>query len=90
MFLKTCEVHLYSMGVVTGPYWCAKGVLTTATTTCMLNPIMINVGSLVRETQDNAASGVIDPVEDLFNDKVYLFSGTEDRTVYPGKKEKRW
>ena len=43
----------------------------------------INVDTLVKYTNTNAASKTIDDVSNLANDKVFLFSGTKDATVNP-------
>jgi len=51
----------------------------------MVMPYAINVASLQAETESNSAAGTIDPISNLQNDKVYLFSGSEDTTVFPGK-----
>lgn len=42
-----------------------------------------DITSLVTITKSNAASGLIDPVSNLADDRVYLFSGTDDSVVNP-------
>ncbi len=69
-------------GVVAGgPYYCAEGSVLNATGRCMTHSTSIPVSTLVSTTNSWAASGAIDPVSNLSNSKVYLFSGTSDNTV---------
>ncbi len=81
--------------VAGGPYGCAETGwwprLATATTVCMdlaedfmpfLGPP--DPGGSVRLTRDNARRGRIDDPANLADDRVFLFSGSEDRTVPPG------
>ena len=70
-------------GVVAGgPYFCAEGDVMTALNQCMQTffgePDEL---SLLTEAQQFAAEQVIDPLSGLDGDRVYLFSGTQDRTV---------
>lgn len=72
-------------GVVAGgPFYCAEGSLTNATGRCMASPSGIPTSSLVSTTKSWASAGTIDPVANLQNSKVYLFSGSSDTTVLPG------
>lgn len=54
---------------------------------CMLNTLapwgVPDVESLVAKTKSLAEKGSIDPLADLKDDRVYLFSGKNDRTVVP-------
>ncbi|CAK8684445.1 unnamed protein product [Clavelina lepadiformis] len=50
----------------------------------MASPNQINVNTLFQQTESAASSGKIDPLENLQNDRVYLFSGKSDTTVKPG------
>ncbi|KAK2703898.1 hypothetical protein QYM36_017821, partial [Artemia franciscana] len=54
----------------------------------MATPGVVNVDSLIQATEDFANRGGIDPTINMQNDKVYVFHGTADRTVYPGIGEK--
>ncbi|CAH2276333.1 polyhydroxybutyrate depolymerase [Pelobates cultripes] len=67
-----------------GPYYCASGSMLTATNACMKLPSSINVNSLKSQTQSYANSGLIDPVSNLANSKVFIFSGSRDTVVVPG------
>lgn len=61
--------------------------LSRAINGCMLNALMIygipNTRSLVGKAERLAEQGRIDPVASVRDDRVYLFSGTEDHTVVP-------
>ena len=67
--------------VAGGPYYCAQDSLATATGPCMAHTSAIPVASLVATTKSWANSGAIDPVANLANSKLYLYSGTQDETV---------
>ncbi|UBB15368.1 extracellular catalytic domain type 2 short-chain-length polyhydroxyalkanoate depolymerase [Comamonas odontotermitis] len=70
--------------VAGGPFYCAEGSITNATGRCMKTPSGIPTSSLVSTTNTWAGQGAIDPVANLQNSKVYLFSGTLDSTVKQG------
>ncbi|XP_040201483.1 uncharacterized protein LOC120932812 [Rana temporaria] len=72
-----------------GPYYCAAGSMLTATNACMKMPTSIDVNSLVSRTQSYASSALIDPVSNLANDKVFIFSGSRDSVVVPGVVKKQ-
>ncbi|MEE6478125.1 hypothetical protein FKM82_011749 [Ascaphus truei] len=67
-----------------GPYYCAVGNMMTALNACSKFPTSINVNSLKTYTQTYANSGLIDPVSNLANDKVFIFAGSRDTVVVPG------
>ena len=72
-------------GVVAGgPFYCAEGSITNATGRCMASPAGIPTSTLVTTTNNWSNQGLIDPVANLQNSKVYLFSGSIDSTVKPG------
>ena len=72
-------------GVVAGgPFYCAEGSVTNATGRCMASPAGIPISTLVNTTNSWAIAGTVDPVANLQNSKVYLFSGTLDSVVKPG------
>ena len=72
-------------GVVAGgPFYCAEGSVTNATGRCMASPAGIPTSTLVSTTNTWASQGTIDPVANLQNSKVYLFSGTLDSVVKTG------
>ena len=67
------------------PYYCAQGSALTATAACMNNPIAINVADLLTQTALYVASGDIDNTANMMNDKVFIFAGSLDTVVDPGK-----
>lgn len=77
-------------GVIAGgPYYCAQaGYLTLALTSCMVEPALISVPELVVLAKGFHDAGWIDSLDFLNSQPVYLFSGTEDTTVYPGVMKK--
>lgn len=73
------------VGVVAGgPFYCAQGSIVNATGRCMASPAGIPTSTLVSTTNNWASQGLIDPVANLQQSKVYLFSGSLDSTVKPG------
>lgn len=62
----------------------AQAQVGLATTACMKDPGLISVTELVGVTQTTALSGFIDPLVNLADDRVYLYSGTKDTVVHPG------
>ena len=82
------------VGVVAGgPFWCAKadaddfingfmGPILTATGSCMKGPPSdLNVSDFTAKADAKAASGDIDPLQNLSRQKVYLFHGYNDAVV---------
>ena len=71
-------------GVIAGgPYYCAAGTLLNAAV-CMGRVPFIppNPSLMLIAAQGFAASGQIDPLEELRKDRIYVFSGTNDTVVY--------
>ena len=80
------------VGVIAGgPYWCAKAdaddfingftlPIMTATGSCMTGPPP-DLDILIAKADAKAASGDIDPLQNLRRQKVYLFHGTNDAVV---------
>ena len=67
-----------------GPYYCAQGSLWTAVNNCMSpgawTPLP-EMNLLKTHTDRFARERVIDPTSNLASARVWLFSGTQDRTV---------
>lgn len=55
-----------------------------ALTTCMQSASE-DLSSIESKVSQGAQSGQIDPTSNMGNDKVYVFAGTADSTVNPGK-----
>jgi poly(3-hydroxybutyrate) depolymerase len=73
--------------VAAGPYDCARGSAWTASFNCM-SPSdwfpLPAMASLKSNADALARARAIDPTEQLTGARVWLFSGTRDRTVAPG------
>lgn len=75
--------------VAGGPYYCSGSwALNTkvenATTTCMnplTNSVAPNIPVLVHKAEEFSEKGTIDPLENLANDRIYMFSGQSDEVV---------
>ena len=78
---------LRGAGIIAGgPYYCAQGSATIATTTCScffgcFAPGSTDVGALIAVTDRNAARGAIDATANLARQRLWLFSGTSDTIV---------
>lgn len=66
-----------------GPYYCAKGSDRNAVDACMKASRSIDVADLVRLTNDSARLNEIDPVLNLGDHRIWLFSGGKDSVVKP-------
>ena len=65
-----------------GPYGCAQGQLPLALNQCMQTHLGApNSEALLARAQDLEQQGGIDPLANLTDDRVYVFSGTDDGTV---------
>ncbi len=82
------------MGIVAGgPYWCAKadaydfitwywGPIFRATGACMNGPRSdLNLDAFIAKANAKAASGDIDPIQNLSRQKIYIFHGYNDKLV---------
>lgn len=83
------SASLKGVGVIAGgPFDCAQGSITTATTVCSCTGLIGCMGSadtnlpqLIGITDQDAQEGRIDPTSDLANQRVWMFSGTGDTVV---------
>lgn len=70
--------------VAGGPYGCAEGRLDLALNRCMrTSQGEPDLAALVAKAGSLAASGAVDPLTDLADDRVYVFTGMADGTVLP-------
>lgn len=79
---------LKGAGIIAGgPYYCAQGDATTATTVCSCVPFgcvgspTTDIPGLIRITDRNARDGLIDATSNLRNGRYWLFSGRADTAV---------
>jgi len=74
-----------------GPYGCARGNLWNALQDCMSAPARLTddvLMQLVRQARDFSREGRIDSLNNLPNKKIFLYSGTLDKTVDPAVVDK--
>lgn len=64
-----------------GPYYCAQDNLLVALTTCLSDVPPVNLQTLESTTAAWAKQRLIDPVDNLKGQPVYLWSGVADTTV---------
>lgn len=70
--------------VAGGPYGCATGSIAFALQRCMETSLgEPDPAALVARAKAQAAAGRIAPLGNLADDRIYVFSGTKDRTVLP-------
>jgi len=69
--------------VAGGPFYCAQNSMTTALSSCMSAPMLLDVNKLITLTNQFASENKIDNTVNLKNSKVFLFSGTQDYVVFP-------
>ncbi|MFO0324479.1 MAG: PHB depolymerase family esterase [Burkholderiales bacterium] len=75
----------FSRGVAAiagGPYNCAENSVLNGVIRC-LGKTEIPVDTLVKTTQEWAQEGLIDPLANMSNSRVYVFSGANDSVVKP-------
>jgi poly(3-hydroxybutyrate) depolymerase len=69
--------------IAAGPYYCAQGLLTFATTRCLTRDSAPPVDTLVATAKAWARAGRIDPTSNLASSKVWLFAGAKDSVLVP-------
>jgi len=67
--------------LASGPFGCAKGDLKTALTSCMNNPKPLSSEPFLILAKIAEKEKTIAKIENLSNDKVWIFHGKEDSTV---------
>ena len=77
------SASLIGAGIIAGgPFYCAQGAQKTAIANCMFNIRGPETKPLVAEAVKQAAGGGIDPLSNLARQRVYLFHGRADFTVW--------
>ncbi|MCW5656194.1 MAG: hypothetical protein KIT60_00700 [Burkholderiaceae bacterium] len=69
--------------IAAGPYYCAQGLATFATTRCLTRDSAPPVAALAATAKAWAAAGRIDATSNLASSKVWLFAGAQDSVVVP-------
>lgn len=64
-----------------GPYYCSKGQLSRAISICMNSPALEDLDDLTKYAQNAAAQGLIDPLSNLAQSRLYIFSSPNDTVV---------
>lgn len=71
-------------GIIAGiPLYCSQGMVAYALM-CMDTPELININSIISTAQIWEAEGLIDPMSNIKNQYMHLWSGTADTVVYQG------
>lgn len=65
-----------------GPYYCAEGSLSKGLGECMKGGDL-KLDALVEYARTSAASGAIDPLQNLSDDSVWLLLGSKDSIMHP-------
>lgn len=68
--------------VAGGTYWCAKGSLQKGQLECMGLPNRTPPTDQIAKVKELAAAGEIDPIENLRDQKIYIFSSPKDTVVH--------
>lgn len=70
--------------VAGGPYYCAKGRTINALNRCMKTYLGLpQIEDSLGEARRLSSQGLIDPIQNLAQSRVYVIAGTNDKTVYP-------
>eukprot|EP01119_Soliformovum_irregulare_P003197 TRINITY_DN13534_c0_g1_i1.p1 TRINITY_DN13534_c0_g1~~TRINITY_DN13534_c0_g1_i1.p1 ORF type:complete len:336 (-),score=58.30 TRINITY_DN13534_c0_g1_i1:37-924(-) len=77
--------EIMGAGIIAGgPYWCANGNVEVALNACTIYPEYISVLELIAATEYAEGLESIDNTDNMWNDRIWLLSGTLDTIVYPG------
>ena len=77
------SASLIGAGIIAGgPFYCAQGNWKIAVANCMFGIRGPDTAPLIAEATKQAARGTIDPLSNLARQKVYLFHGRADYTVW--------
>ena len=69
-------------GIVAGGiYWCAEGNSNRAQLACMGQPQLANLEHSVSKANEQAQLGLVDPLSNLQNDRVYIFGAPNDSII---------
>ena len=73
-------------GIVAGPpYYCAQGSMMSAIGACMNGPATsVSATSIQNKLKSYVTGGSADDTSNVKDDPIYIFTGTNDRTVIPG------
>jgi poly(3-hydroxybutyrate) depolymerase len=79
------SASITAVGIVTaGPYYCAQDFgYDKGSTICEMNDKPLDVAASIAYATTQSSKGTIDPVSNLANSKVYIFSGSNDELMLP-------
>jgi len=52
---------------------------------CIQNPDSIDIAALRNQTLKYERDGLIDPTEDMFSDRLFVYNGLNDTIIVPGR-----
>ena len=79
-------LQMYMCDFILVPYNCFEGT-PRGFFWCMESPSLTHVKKLVDKTREYERKGYIDPTKNMKNSKVFIFHGTNDSVIRPGKFE---
>lgn len=71
-----------------GIYNCADGELLRASAVCMKEPQMIETHKIIEELKKNSHAGLVDDVENIAKQKIYIYQGQKDSVLHPPAADK--
>ncbi|MES2855282.1 MAG: PHB depolymerase family esterase [Bdellovibrionota bacterium] len=81
LHLAHSEIIQGVASIAGGPWNCAQGSVTTAQIECMMIPNQIDVSRLVQQANTEAGKGSLAALDNISDDKVYLFGSPADGVV---------
>ncbi|MGE0764132.1 MAG: PHB depolymerase family esterase, partial [Bdellovibrionales bacterium] len=69
--------------VAGGTYWCAEGDSNRAQSACMGQPQKVSSQRSIEKAKEQADKGLIDPLANLENDRIYIFAASNDFIIKP-------
>src|SRR5574343_337347 len=76
---------IQSAGLVApSPYYCSMGSRVREDTACRVNPYLIELLTSINYYTQAGTDNLVDPITSLGNDRAYIVSGMNDKSVVPG------
>ena len=66
------------------PYYCGMGKESVFDTNCLKDYQNINVTILTDQTKKYESNGLIDSIDNMFDDRLYFWHGMNNTKVLPG------
>jgi len=77
------QLH-FLIAIIAVPYYCAMDNYTRVDD-CLQNPDGIDIAALRNQTLKYERDGLIDPTEDMFSDRLFIYNGLNDTALVPGQ-----